>query len=51
MLALPPVFPAAVAEEQAVASRAVAAAIASDSAAVRATERVRMASGTPGSPG
>jgi hypothetical protein len=39
-----------VAEEQAVASRAVAAA-ASHSAAVRATERVRMALGTPGSPG
>jgi hypothetical protein len=44
-------LPTAVAEEQAVASRAVAAAIASDSAAVRTTERVRMASGTPGSPG
>jgi hypothetical protein len=40
-----------VAEEQAVASRAVAAAIASDSAAVPATERVRIASGSPGSPG
>src|SRR5580700_2591617 len=47
MLSVPlPVLPAAVAEEQAVASRAVAAAIVSDSAAVRATERVRMASGT-----
>jgi hypothetical protein len=40
-----------VAEEQAVASRAVAAAIAIDSAAVRTTERVRMALGTPGSLG
>ena len=38
-------------DDSLVASRAVAAAIASDSAAVRATERVRMASGTPGSPG
>ena len=47
MLSVPPVLPAAVAEEQAVASRAVAAAIANDSAAVRATERVRMALGTP----
>ena len=50
-LPVPPVLPAAVAEEQAVASRAVAVASASDSAAVRATERVRMALGTPGSPG
>src|SRR5215469_1267957 len=45
MLAVP-VLPAAVAEEQAVASRAVAAA-ANDSAAVRATERVRMAEVLP----
>src|SRR5690349_9946476 len=46
MLAVPPLWLVAVAAEQAVASRA-AAAIASDSAAVRATERVRMALGTP----
>src|SRR5580693_7254105 len=48
---VPPVLPPAVAEEQAVANTAVAAASASDSAAVRATERVRMVSGTPGSHG